>query len=79
MREVGLTGWNYMSVHREAKRQNLFTGRVTEEQATQADSLFCAEKVPSETPWGVTLSSFINSHNQWITPLHTRVSPDWLS
>lgn len=54
MWEMGLTGWNYMSVHREAKRQNLFTGRVTEEQATQADSLFCAEKVPRVKHPGVS-------------------------
>lgn len=43
-----------MSVHREAKRQNLFTGRVTEEQATQADLLFCAEKVPRVKHPGVS-------------------------
>lgn len=66
----------------EGKHQNLVTRQVIlrRERPQQNLSFFLSHKsTQSETPWGVTLSSFINSHNWWITPLHSWVSPDWLS
>lgn len=57
----------------EGKHQNLVTRRVTLRNVRPQQIfsfLWCKESTQSKKPWGVTLSSFINSHNRWITPLH---------